>query len=135
MNTKNLIINKRYNEAKYVDKNNIMQALSWDHSLPPSYPVLIELDQENYWIASVVGWADAKGVGITRDEAIQRLRQYLMGKQSRGELIALRVDSGQQKLHPWMEFAGMWASDPQFNEFVAEMQAQRELDDRCEDIV
>lgn len=135
MNTKNLIINKRYNEAKYVDKNNIMQALSWDHSLPPSYPVLIELDRENHWIASVVGWADAKGVGTTRDEAIQMLRQYLMGKQSRGELIALRVDSGQQELHPWMEFAGMWASDPEFDEFVAQMQAQRELDDRCEGIV
>ncbi|MUH00105.1 hypothetical protein F7734_50670 [Scytonema sp. UIC 10036] len=112
-----------------------MQALSWDHSLPPSYPVLIELERENHWIASVVGWSDAKGVGTTRDEAIQMLRQYLMGKQSRGELIALRVDSSQQELHPWMEFALMWASDPQFDEFVAEMQAQRELDDRCEGIV
>lgn len=111
-----------------------MQALSWDNSLPPSYPVLIELDRENHWIASVVGWADAKGVGTTRDEAIRTLRQYLMNKQSRGELIALRVDSSKQELHPWMEFAGMWASDPQFDEFVAQMQAQRELDD-CEEIV
>ncbi|RUT09961.1 hypothetical protein DSM106972_004560 [Dulcicalothrix desertica PCC 7102] len=135
MNTKNLIINKGYNEAKYVERNNIMQALSSDHSLPPSYPVLIEVDQENHWVASVVGWADAKGVGTTRDEAIQTLRQYLIGKQSRGELIALTVDSPQQEVHPWMEFAGMWASDPQFDEFVAEMQAQRELDLSCEDIV
>lgn len=92
MNTKNLIINKGYNEAKYVERNNIMQALSSDHSLPPSYPVLIEVDQENHWVASVVGWADAKGVGTTRDEAIQTLRQYLIAKQSRGELIALTVD-------------------------------------------
>lgn len=111
-----------------------MQALSWDNSSPLSYPVLLELDQENHWVASVVGWADARGVGATRDEAIQTLRQYLISKQSRGELIALRVDSPQQELHPWMEFAGMWSSDPQFDEFVAEMQAQRELDD-CEEIV
>lgn len=109
-----------------------MQALSWNNSLPLSYPVLLELDQENHWVASVVGWADARGVGATRDEAIQTLRQYLISKQSRGELIALRVDSPQQELHPWMEFAGMWSSDPQFDEFVAEMQAQRELDDREE---
>ncbi len=128
-------MNKRYNETKYIDKSSIMQALPWDHSLPHSYPVLIELDQENNWTARVVGWADAKGVGTTRDEAIQILRQYLMGKQSRGELIALRVDSPQQEVHPWMEFTGMWASDPQFDEFVAEMQAQRELDLSCEGIV
>lgn len=109
-----------------------MQALSLEHSLPPSYPVLIELARENHWVASVVGWSEAKGVGTTRDEALQALRDYLMAKQSRGELIALRMESPQQEVHPWMEFALMWASDPQFDEFVAEMQAQRELDDSCE---
>jgi hypothetical protein len=33
--------------------------------------------------------------------------------------------------HPWMKFAGTWANDPNFDEFVAEMQRERELEEQA----
>jgi hypothetical protein len=72
---------------------------------------------------------------MTEAEALGRARAMLEELLATGKFVTvdLSLDSTKENLekkHPWMEFAGMWADDPDFDEFVAEMKKIREEEDR-----
>lgn len=104
------------------------------------YQIFIQNPTEHKFTASVVGLHSCVAEGQTKEEAIAGVQLVLEEQLAQGEFVTLNLPSvaltsisrePDQAEHPWAKFAGMWAEDPQFDEFVAEMQRERELEDRA----
>ena len=69
----------------------------------------------------------------TQKEANPNIRQLLSERLAQADIISLEVESP-NKEHPWMEFAGMYANHPLFEEVLADIAAYRdEIDAEKED--
>jgi predicted RNase H-like HicB family nuclease len=96
-----------------------------------TYDVLIENQKDGGVSAAVLGLPDFKGSGVTKEEALEKLIQLLQEREP--EIVTLEIEPAQTE-HPWMKFAGMFKDDPQFNEMLAYIEAdRRELDARMEE--
>ncbi len=104
------------------------------------YQIFVQNSAERTFKASVVGLHSCVAEGQTKEEAIAGVQLVLEEQLAQGEFVTLNLPSvalrstsreTDQAEHPWAKFAGMWAEDPQFDEFVTEMQRERELEDRA----
>lgn len=96
-----------------------------------NYDVLIENQEDGGVIATVLGLPDIKGSGVTKEEALEKLIQLLQERKL--EIVTLEIEPPQTE-HPWMKFAGMFKDDPQFDEVLAYIEAdRRELDAQMEE--
>jgi predicted RNase H-like HicB family nuclease len=94
----------------------------------PSYPVLVEQQSDHSWIAQILGWAECRAQGTSREAAIAALQTALTDRLARAEVIYLDMPEPVPD-HPLMKYAGMFRADPQFDEVLAEIAAyRRELD-------
>jgi hypothetical protein len=64
----------------------------------------------------------------TREEALAKLREQIQARLRNGAEI-VPLDLAPPK-HPWMEFAGMFKDDPDFEEVIEIMAANRRKMDR-----
>lgn len=85
--------------------------------------ILLQEKPPNGFTATVLGWPDLQITASTRDEALQNIRQAVKDRLSKSELITVDIDH--ESGDPWVKFAGMWADDPYFDEFLAEIAAYR----------
>jgi len=98
-----------------------------------TYDVLIENEQDGRFNATVLGLPDCKISGATKEEALKELIQRLQARLEKAEIVTLEIDPPQTE-HPWMKFAGMFKDDPQFDEMLAYIEAdRRELDAEMEE--
>ncbi|NEO50559.1 MAG: hypothetical protein F6K55_43340 [Moorea sp. SIO4A3] len=68
-----------------------------------------------------------------KKEANANIRQLLTERLAQADIISLEVESANNQ-HPWMEFAGMYANNPLFDEVLADIAAYRdEIDGDMED--
>ena len=89
-----------------------------------TYNVVVE-NSKNRYRATVIGWPSCAATGRTREEAIDRLRNDLEKRLSKVEVVSLEV-AGR---HPVLEYAGVFADDPDFEAVQEEIAAyRRELD-------
>ena len=96
-----------------------------------NYDVLIENQQDGGVSATVLGLPDFKSSGVTKEEALEKLIQLL--QERKPEIVTLEIEPPQTE-HPWMKFAGMFKDDPQFDEVLAYIEAdRRELDAQMEE--
>ncbi|MCC5617248.1 hypothetical protein LC605_19600 [Nostoc sp. CHAB 5836] len=96
-----------------------------------TYDVLIENQQDGGVIAKVLGLPDFQGSGVTKEAALEKLIQLL--QERKPEIVTLEIEPPQTE-HPWMKFAGMFKDDPQFDEMLAYIEAdRRELDAQMEE--
>ncbi|MDZ7949471.1 MAG: hypothetical protein RM049_01550 [Nostoc sp. DedQUE04] len=96
-----------------------------------NYDVLIENQPDGGVSATVLGLPDFKGSGVTKEEALEKLIQLL--QERKPEIVTLEIEPPQTE-HPWMKFAGMFKDDPQFDEVLAYIEAdRRELDAQMEE--
>ncbi|NEO78304.1 hypothetical protein [Moorena sp. SIO4G3] len=58
-------------------------------------------------------------------EANANIRQLLSERLAQADIISLEVESVNNE-HPWMEFAGMYANNPLFDEVLADIAAYRD---------
>ncbi len=86
--------------------------------------VLVRREPRGRYRATVLGWPDCSAVAANREEAIERTRQCLVDLLAEGEIVQLNIE-----LRPTSSalgrFAGMWADDETFDEFVAAMETNR----------
>lgn len=101
------------------------------------YQVLVRSQSGDLFTAAVLGMADCVAEGRTREEAIARAKAMLVERLARGEIVTIEVEgadveSGEARSAPgtaWREEVGRFRDDPTFDDFLAEMQAERrELD-------
>ncbi|AVH72494.1 hypothetical protein [Nostoc sp. 'Lobaria pulmonaria (5183) cyanobiont'] len=96
-----------------------------------NYDVLIENQPDGGVSATVLGLPDFKGSGVTKEEALEKLIQLL--QERKPEIVTLEIEPPQTE-HPWMKFVGMFKDDPQFDEVLAYIEAdRRELDAQMEE--
>lgn len=90
--------------------------------------VLIAEQAEGGYQATVLGWSDCQGSGLTKEEAIANLNQALSTRLETTEIASLQIVNPNAE-HPWMKLAGKYKDDPDFDEMLADIEAFRqELD-------
>jgi predicted RNase H-like HicB family nuclease len=94
-----------------------------------NYSILIETPKTGGYRATAVGLPNCRAKGATREIALQNVRELLTTRLSQSEIVTLTIDSPQTE-HPWMQFAGMFQNDPQFEEMQADIQVYRQEIDR-----
>ena len=78
----------------------------------------------DHFTATVVGFPNCTAEAPSRDAAIQRAREAVADFVSEGELVRIEVEST-TAVRSLRDFAGMWADDDTFDEFVDAMKAYR----------
>ncbi len=100
------------------------------------YQIFVQNPTESHFTASVFGLpTTVVAEGTTEVEAIDRAKAILEEQLAKGKFVTLELSGdvakdSQGKKNALMQSAGMWANDPYFEEFVAEMKQIREEEDR-----
>ncbi|AOY80906.1 hypothetical protein BJP36_14330 [Moorena producens JHB] len=73
-----------------------------------------------------------------KKEANPNIRQLLTERLAQADIISLEVESPNNE-HPWMEFSGMYANNPLFDEVLADIAAYRdeidaEIEGKCDSL-
>ncbi len=95
--------------------------------------VLISEQSAGGYQATVLGWSDCQGLGLTKEEAIANLNQAISTRLETTEIASLQIVNPNAE-HPWMKLAGKYKDDPDFDEMLADIEAfRRERDAEMED--
>lgn len=92
------------------------------------YQVFVQSRSDTNFIASVIGIPDCTAEGTTREDAIAKAKQALQNHLENGELVTIDLDSPSngQDIDPWIKHMGIFADDPTFDDFLAEVAAYRQ---------
>ncbi len=103
-----------------------------DSSSKLNYSVLVEA-KENGYQATVWGLPDCQVFSATREEALKNLHELVNSRFQNVEIVTQEIE-GAKSEHPWMQFAGKYKDDPQFDDVLADIEAYRqELDAETEE--
>jgi hypothetical protein len=108
-----------------------------EHSIKVN--ILLQQREDGKTVASVLEVPDCTVEENSREQAISSLRSNLIRKLERAEVISLELPMNQSKdrdldivtapNYPWPKSAGIFKTDPQFEDFQQEIQSYRnELD-------
>jgi predicted RNase H-like HicB family nuclease len=91
------------------------------------YQVFVQSRIDTTFIASVVGVPDCIAEGTTKEEAIAKATIALKQQLATGELVTIDLDpqSVEPETDPWIKHMGIFANDPTFDDFLAEVAAYR----------
>jgi predicted RNase H-like HicB family nuclease len=89
------------------------------------YQVLVQSNNENAFIASIIGVPDCVAEGQTREEAIAR--DALTARLAQGEVVTIEVELSEiaPARNPWLDNFGRFKNDPTFDDFLAEIESNR----------
>ncbi len=97
-----------------------------------TYDVLIENEQDNRVIATVMGLPECKATGATKEEALTSLRKLLSARLAKAEIVSVEIEPPSSE-NPWMKLAGKYKEDPHFDKMLAHIEDyRRELDTEME---
>ncbi len=97
-----------------------------------TYDVILRKKQNKY-VARVREWPEVVIEEDSREEAITQMKAQLSEYLSqRPEVIQIDLEPVTHHEHPWLQFAGMWADDPTWDDFVAELEAYRQEIDQAD---
>ncbi len=86
--------------------------------------VLVEQEQEQTYTATLLTGPRLSVSAATREEALGKLRHNLERRLAKAEVVTIEVDLPHQP-NPWVRLAGIYKDNPLFEEFLAEMEADR----------
>src|SRR3954452_21880694 len=90
-----------------------------------TYDVILRKTQNKY-IARVREWPEVVIEEETREAALSQIKQQLVAYLSqRPEVVPIEIEPSTVPNHPWLQFAGMWADDPTWGDFEAEVATYR----------
>ncbi len=103
-----------------------------------TYYMTVENGAANRYTATVIGWPNCVAEGQTREEAIDRVKQRFTERLKQVEIVPIEVESPHPEPtianteHPWARFAGMYQTNPLFDEVLDSIQAYRRAIDKDE---
>jgi predicted RNase H-like HicB family nuclease len=109
------------------EQPDIMQA----HQNSIKVNILLQQRADGKTVASVLEVPDCTAVENSREQAISSLRNNLIEKLETVEVVSLELPMNQhrEKDRGWLRSAGIFKTDPQFEEYQQEIQSYRdELD-------
>ena len=93
-----------------------------------TYDVLLT-KQDDKFVARVCQWPAMVAESDTEEEALRKVQANIQSLVAGGRIVQLEVDI-QLEEHPWQQFAGMFADDPDWEAFQASIREYREEIDR-----
>jgi predicted RNase H-like HicB family nuclease len=98
-----------------------------------TYDVLLTKKGDKF-VARVCQWPAIVAESDTEEDALRKAKVSLQSLLAGGRIVQLEVDIKPEE-HPWQQFAGMFADDPDWEALQASMREHREEIDRdsCED--
>jgi predicted RNase H-like HicB family nuclease len=97
-----------------------------------TYEVILRKNLNKY-IARVRDWPEVVIEEETREAAIAQIKKQLRAYLSQpSEVIQIELEPAAPGEHPWLQFAGIWADDPTWDDFVAEVAAYRQEMDKAD---
>ena len=92
-----------------------------------NYPVIIRAESTHQYVAQPLGIPEVKVVAATEAEAIAQVTEALGHWLAAATVINVTVP-GKEPGNPWLDAFGRSATDPDFHEFLAELQRLRTMD-------
>jgi predicted RNase H-like HicB family nuclease len=93
-----------------------------------TYDVVLTKKDDKF-VARVCQWPAVAAESDTEADALRKVQAHLQSLLAGGRIVQLEVDI-KPKEHPWQQFAGMFADDPDWEAFQAAIRAYREEVDR-----
>jgi uncharacterized protein involved in outer membrane biogenesis len=93
-------------------------------------PVLVIQQSEQVWIAKLLTWAGFAVEGNSREDALRKLDQQVKAQLADGEIAYL--DLPLTATNPWLAIAGKYADDPNWDEHLAAIEADRRVTNAAE---
>jgi predicted RNase H-like HicB family nuclease len=89
-----------------------------------TYDVLVTR-KDNKFIARVRAWPEIVAEGDSEEEVLHQAQADLQALLTAGRIVQISLDVESDE-HPWRQFAGMFADDPDWDAFQAVIQQYRE---------
>ena len=96
-------------------------------------PVLVTQRADRIWIAKLLTWAGFSVEGHSREDALSKLDQQIKAQLADGEIAYLDLPLTQVK-NPWLEIAGKYQDDPNWDEYQAAIAKARQAANESEGI-
>jgi predicted RNase H-like HicB family nuclease len=94
------------------------------HQTTHAFDVLIKLEPEGKFSATVLGLPEYRATGSDRTSALAALRQLLTEDLSQAEIVSINIAVPQLE-NPWLKIAGRYKDDPHFDEMLADIEVYR----------
>jgi predicted RNase H-like HicB family nuclease len=97
------------------------------------YQVFVQNQSEQRYIASIVGIPNLTVEGKTEEEAIEKVKAALETQLAIGKFITIDISPNlpTPETDPWLKNLGLFADDPTFDDFLAEVAVYRQsVDDQ-----
>lgn len=104
-----------------------------DNRTSSSTPVLVTQRADRVWIAKLLTWAGFSVEGNSREDALSKLDQQIKAQLADGEIAYLDLPLVQAK-NPWLEIAGKYQDDPNWDEYQAAIAEARQAANESEGI-
>jgi hypothetical protein len=92
-----------------------------------NYPVIIRTESAHQYVAQPLGIPEVKVVAATEAEAIAQVTEALAQWLIAAKVVHVAVP-GEAHSNPWLDAFGRSATDPDFPEFLEELQRLRTTD-------
>jgi hypothetical protein len=102
-----------------------------DRSSPT--PVLVTQRADRVWIAKLLTWAGFSVEGNSREDALLKLDRQVKAQLADGEIAYLDLPLVQSK-NPWLEIAGKYQDDPNWEEYQTAIASARQAANEIEGI-
>jgi hypothetical protein len=86
--------------------------------------VLIETQQENEFLATVLGLPDCQARGRSYQEALDNVQKDVATRLNNAKIVSIEVDSDASE-NPWVRYAGMFEDDIHFDELLEDIETDR----------
>jgi predicted RNase H-like HicB family nuclease len=93
-----------------------------------TYEVLLT-KKDGKFVARVCQWPAIVAESNTEEEALRKVQANIQSLLAEGRIVQLELDI-QPEEHPWQQFTGMFANDPDWEAFQASIREYREEIDR-----
>ena len=91
--------------------------------------IRIETTWNGQILATWIDSPDVQSQANSKEAALASLEIQIRARLATTEIISLRLDSS-PKNNPWLDIAGKYADDPEFDRMLVHIEAERELTDR-----
>ncbi len=92
-----------------------------------NWNILLENADNGSTLATVLEVPDLQTIDKTKQGAIKKVRHLLQKRLAKAEIIQISVPiESTPEENPLMKFAGIFENDPDFQEIIAEIRAERE---------
>ncbi|WP_293121381.1 DUF2281 domain-containing protein [Moorena sp. SIO4G3] len=101
------------------------------------YQVFVQSQSDDKFVASVIGMPNLTVEGRTESEAIFKVKSALEAQLIRGKFVTIEVNLDLQPnaAKPQMRYAGIFANDPTFDDFMEKLTVIREESNSVTDVL